>query len=164
MHQVCSKISLVIVNKSILVGQSLSLTWYEIFTLLPLNLNIMIWKIVCLQWRLYIIVSSLDFYYIMKHIVRNYVYVPHQGFPGGSEVKASAWNAGYQGSIPGLGRSPGEGNGNPLQYSCLKNPMEGGAWWATVHGAEKSWTQLSDFTFFLSFFLPLLIILSVLWG
>jgi len=51
-----------------------------------------------------------------------------------------------------LGRSPGEGNGNPLQYSCLKNPMEGGAWWATVHGAEKSWTQLSDFTFFLSFF------------
>ena len=48
--------------------------------------------------------------------------------PGGSEVKASAWNAGGPGSIPGLGRSPGEGNGNPLQYSCLKNPMEGGAW------------------------------------
>ena len=50
------------------------------------------------------------------------------GFPGGSEVKASAWNAGYPGSIPGLGRFPGEGNGNPLQYSCLENPMEGGAW------------------------------------
>ena len=50
------------------------------------------------------------------------------GFPGGSEVKASAWNAGYPGSIPGLVRSPGEGNGNPLQYSCLENPMEGGAW------------------------------------
>ena len=50
------------------------------------------------------------------------------GFPGGSEVKASAWNAGDPGSIPGLGRSPGEGNGNPLQYSCLENPMEGGAW------------------------------------
>ena len=49
-------------------------------------------------------------------------------FPGGSEVKASAWNAGDPGSIPGLGRSPGEGNGNPLQYSCLENPMEGGAW------------------------------------
>ena len=46
------------------------------------------------------------------------------GFPGGSEVKASAWNAGDPGSIPGLGRSPGEGNGNPLQYSCLENPMD----------------------------------------
>ena len=49
-------------------------------------------------------------------------------FPGGSEVKASAWNVGDPGSIPGLGTSPGEGNGNPLQYSCLENPMEGGAW------------------------------------
>ena len=51
-------------------------------------------------------------------------------FPGGSEVKASACNAGDLGSIPGLGRSLGEGNGNPLQYSCLENPMSGGAWWA----------------------------------
>ena len=68
------------------------------------------------------------------------------GFPGGSEVKASAWNAGNLGSIPGSGRSPGEGNGNPLQYSCLENPMEGGAWYATVHGVAKSQTQLSDFT------------------
>ena len=67
-------------------------------------------------------------------------------FPGGSEVKASARNAGELGSIPGLGRSPGEGNGNPLQYSCLENPMDGGAWWATVHGVAKSRTQLSDFT------------------
>ena len=66
---------------------------------------------------------------------------------GGSEVKASAWNAGDQGSIPGLGRSPGEGNGNPLQYSCLENPMEGGAWQATVHGVAKSQTRLSNFTF-----------------
>ena len=49
-------------------------------------------------------------------------------FPGGSEVKASAWNSGDLGSIPGSGRSPGEGNGNPLQYCCLENPMEGGAW------------------------------------
>ena len=48
--------------------------------------------------------------------------------PGGSEVKASAWNAGDQGLIPESGRSPGEGNGNPLQYSCLENPMYGGAW------------------------------------
>ena len=48
------------------------------------------------------------------------------------------------GSIPGLGRSPGEGNGNPLQYSCLENPMDRGAWWATVHRVAKSRTQLSD--------------------
>ena len=71
----------------------------------------------------------------------------HTGFPGGSEVKASACNAGDLGLIPGSGRSSGEGNGNPLQYSCLKNPMDGGAWWATVHGVAKSRTQLSDFTF-----------------
>ena len=71
----------------------------------------------------------------------------HQlGFPGGSEVKASACNVGDLGSIPGSGRSPGEGNGNPLQYSCLENPMDGGAWWATVHRVAKSRTQLSDFT------------------
>ena len=66
---------------------------------------------------------------------------------GGSEVKVSACNAGDLGSIPGSGRSTGEGNGNPLQYSCLENPMGGGAWWATLHGVAKSRTQLSDFTF-----------------
>ena len=60
--------------------------------------------------------------------------------PGGSEVKVSACNAGDLGSIPGLGRSPGEGNGNPLQHSCLENPMDGGAWRATVHGVAKSRT------------------------
>ena len=69
------------------------------------------------------------------------------GFPGGSEVKASASNAGDLGSIPGSGRSPGEGNGNPLQHSCLENPMDGGAWWATDHGVAKSRTRPSDFTF-----------------
>ena len=73
------------------------------------------------------------------------------GFPGGSEVKASACNVGDLGSIPGLGRSPGEGDGNPLQYSCLENPMAGGAWWATVHGVAKSRTRLSNFASFLSF-------------
>ena len=57
--------------------------------------------------------------------------------PGGSEVKASASNAGDLGWIPGPGKSPGEGNGNPLQYSCLENPMDGGAWWATVHGSQR---------------------------
>ena len=69
-----------------------------------------------------------------------------RGFPGGSEDKASACNAGDPGSMPGLGRSPGEGNGNPLQYSCLENPMDRGAWQATVHRVAKSQTQLSDFT------------------
>ena len=68
------------------------------------------------------------------------------GFPGGSEVTASACNAGDLGSIPGSGRSPGEGNGNPLQYSCLENPMDRGAWRAIVHGVAKSRTWLSDFT------------------
>ena len=63
------------------------------------------------------------------------------GFPGGSEVKASASNAGDPGSIAGSGRSPGEGNGNPLQYSSLENPMDG-----EVHEVAKSRTRLSDFT------------------
>ena len=71
----------------------------------------------------------------------------YPGFPGGSEVKASAYNAGDLGSIPGSRRSPGEGTGNLLQYSCLENPMDGEAWWATVHGVAKSQTRLSDFTF-----------------
>ena len=53
--------------------------------------------------------------------------------------------------IPGLGRFPGEGNGDPLQYSCLENPTDGGAWWATVHGVAKSWTRLSDLTFTFTF-------------
>ena len=72
-------------------------------------------------------------------------------FPVGSEVKGSACNAGDLGSIPGSGRFPGEGNGTPLRYSCLENPIDGGAWWATVHGVTKSQTRLSDFTF--TFFL-----------
>ena len=62
-------------------------------------------------------------------------------FPGGSVVKnplANARDTGDLGSIPEWGRSPGRGNGNPLQYSCLKNPMDRGAWWATVHGIDKS--------------------------
>ena len=65
------------------------------------------------------------------------------GFPGGSEGKASACNAGDPGSIPWSGRSPGEGNGTPLHYSCLENPMDRGAWQATVHGIAKSRTLLS---------------------
>ena len=73
-----------------------------------------------------------------------YTYICIYGFPGGSVGKESACNAGDLGSIPGSGRSPGEGNGNPLQYSCLQNSMDRGAWWITVHGVTKSWTQLRD--------------------
>ena len=73
-------------------------------------------------------------------------------FPGGSGSKASACNAGVPGSIPGSGRSPGEWKNNPLQYSCLENPMDIEAWWATVHGVAKSWTWLSDFTFTFNLF------------
>ena len=68
----------------------------------------------------------------------------HVGFPGGSDGKEFAPSAGDLGLIPRLGRSPGKGSGNPLQYSCLGNWMDRGAWWATVHGVAKSWTQLSD--------------------
>ena len=65
-------------------------------------------------------------------------------FPSGSDNKESACNEGDLGSIPGLGRFPGGGHGNPLQYSCWRIPMERGAWWATVHGVAKSQTRLSD--------------------
>ena len=71
------------------------------------------------------------------------------GSPGGTVVKNSPSNAGdvaEVGLIPVLGRSPGGGNGNPFQYSCLENPMHRGAWWATVHGVTKSWTQLNAHT------------------
>ena len=68
-------------------------------------------------------------------ICQNYI-----KFPGGSDGKESACNAGDPGLIPGSGRTSGEGNGNPLQYSCLENPMDGGAWRATVHGVVESET------------------------
>ena len=71
------------------------------------------------------------------------------GFPGGSVVKNLPANAGDVGDAdlsPELGRLPGVGNGNPLQYSCLENSTHRGAWWATVHGVTKSWTQLSRHT------------------
>ena len=66
------------------------------------------------------------------------------GFPGGTAVKNLLTSAGDTASIPVSGRSPGGGNGNPLQYSCLENSMDGGAWWAIVHGVPKSRTRLSD--------------------
>ena len=82
------------------------------------------------------------------------------GLPGSSDSKESSCSAGDLSSIPGWGISPGEGNGNPLQYSCLENPMDGGAWQVTVYGVPKSRTRLSDFTFtfftisFLLLFIP----------
>ena len=69
------------------------------------------------------------------------------GFPGGSDSKESACSAGDPGLIPGSGRSPGEENGKPFQYSCLENSMHRGAWQATAHGVAKSQTRLSNFTF-----------------
>ena len=70
------------------------------------------------------------------------------GSPGGLEGKDSACSAENLGLIPGLGRSPGEGNDYPFQYSCLENTKDRGVWWAIVHGVTKSWTWLSDFQFF----------------
>ena len=63
------------------------------------------------------------------------------GLPGGSHGRESDCNAGHLDSIPGLGRSPGKGHGNPLQYSCLENPIDRGAWWTTVHGVTNSWAD-----------------------
>ena len=65
------------------------------------------------------------------------MYASYMGFPGGLVVKNLPANAGDMGSIPGSGRSPGEGNGNPLPYSCLENPMDRGAWRVTAHGVTK---------------------------
>ena len=67
----------------------------------------------------------------------------YRGFPGSSDSKESAYNTDL-GSAPGLGRSPGEGNGNTLEYSCLDNLTNSGAWWATVHGVTKSQTRLNQ--------------------
>ena len=84
---------------------------------------------------------------LSMHIQRLLTRFRTLGFPGGSDGKESAHNGGDLGSIPGLGRSPGEGNGYPLWYSCLENFMDRGAWQATVHGVAKSRTQMSDFHF-----------------
>ena len=73
-----------------------------------------------------------------------YIHTYNWGLPGGSDSRESAYNAEDLGSIPGLGRSPGEGTGSPLQHSCLKNPMDRGAWWATVRGVANSLTRLSN--------------------
>ena len=74
----------------------------------------------------------------------NMMLIATRGFPSSSDGKESACNAGDPDLIPGSGRSPEEGNGNPLQYSCLENCMDGGAWWATFHGVAKSQIRLCD--------------------
>ena len=92
------------------------------------------------------------------------------GFPGVSVSKESACNAGDPGSVPGLGRSPGVGNSNPLHYSCLENPTDRGAWWTTAHGVTRVWHDritnhhmLTYFAFQIKFAFPLFIILITLW-
>ena len=77
-----------------------------------------------------------------------FIYLFFLEFPGGSDGKAFAYNEGDLGSFPEWGRPSGEGNGIPLQYSCLENPMYGGAWYVIVHGVPKSQTRLIDFTYF----------------
>ena len=83
-----------------------------------------------------------QFIYIYYYI--NIIIYYILGFPGDSDGKESACNAGDLAFIPGSVRFPGERHGNLLQYSCLENPMDRGAWWATVCGVAKSWTWLSD--------------------
>ena len=85
-----------------------------------------------------------NFFMYVNFVIRAKGTVPVLGFPGGLDGKESACSAGDLGPIPGLGRSPGEGNDNPRHYSCLENPMDRVAWWATVHGVAKSQTRLSD--------------------
>ena len=77
-------------------------------------------------------------------ITKSWTRLSNFTFPYGSAGKESACNVGELGLTPGLERSPGEGNGNTLQYSCLENPTDRGAWWAMVHGVAKSWARLSD--------------------
>ena len=92
-------------------------------------------------------IQSLSNYQVYNYSWIIYPLYIYNGFPGGSGVKNTPANTGDSGDaslIPGLGRSPGGGRDNSLQYSCQRNPMERGAWQATVHGVTKSWTQLSE--------------------
>ena len=99
-----------------------------------------------LLWSLWSVTSAeliIDLHFnLFSHSILNI-----EGFPGGSDGKESACNVGDLGLIPGSGRSPEEGNGSPLQYSCLGNTVNRGAWWATVHGVAKLRIQLSDWNF-----------------
>ena len=109
-----------------------SLWRFAFSTPLPAYAGIILMIVTLTGMRWYLIVALICIFLMINNV--------------GSEVKASAHNAGDLSSIPGLGSSPGEGNGNPLQHSCLGTPKDGGAWWATVHGVAKSRARLSDFT------------------
>ena len=90
------------------------------------NTYILLYIVLCIVYNIIYVI----YIYVWGSLVSQLYYISYYirlGLPGGKMVKASAYNAGDPGSIPGLGRSPGEGNGNPLQYSCLENPMDGGA-------------------------------------
>ena len=99
------------------------------------------WKTLCHLCLAF--VASSDWATVICHVIWCFLI--------GSGGKESACNVGDLSLIPGSGRSPGEGNGNPHQYSCLENPMDGGVWQATVNGIAKSWTWLSDFTFIIMY-------------
>ena len=110
----------------------------SMYTYLHLYIHVcMIWVCVCVCMCIYIYIYTHTHIYIHAYI---YIY----GFSCSSVCKESACSAGDPGSIPGLGKSPGEGNGDPLQYPCLENLTDRGAWWAAVHGFTKSQARLSD--------------------
>ena len=96
-----------------------------------------------IQVLLFVLSSSLSVPVLIWNCPNYHSSVINLSFPGGSVAKNLPANAGDGGSIPGSGRSPGGGNGNPLQYSCMKNPMDRGAWWGIVHGVTKRQTRLS---------------------
>ena len=107
--------------------------------------NVYLWRIHFYIWQnLYNIVNLKNKIQLNKYSLRNFhIYntvLLTMRFPGGSVVKNLPVDAGETGSIPGSGRCPGGGHSNPIQYSCLRNPMDRGAGWATVHGFRKSWT------------------------
>ena len=112
-----------------IIWDPLDLNW-----LWPIHMEIWVWSIAERSWWIW---GITDYMWELK---------PRMGFPGGSvsKKKKSIWQAGDVGSIPGSGRSPGEENGNPLQYSCLENFIDRGAWKATVHGVANCWTWLRD--------------------
>ena len=113
-----------------------------IFKNFPLLLHLLWWSVISdltTARRLWLTEASDDCWHFLT-----VKYFLIRGFSGGSDSKESACNAGDIGLIPGAGRSPGKGNGNSLQYSCLENSVDRGAWWATVHGVAKRWTWLND--------------------
>ena len=112
------------------------LVHHEVKVLLPQR-----WKQAVAHWSHLLFIELMDApFYREKRVRLTY----NGSIPDASDSKESTCNVGDPGSIPGSGRSPGEGNGYPLQYSCLENSMERGALWATVHGVAKNQTRLSD--------------------